>query len=257
MVKIKNAVNNDLKGVFFDYGGVLEDLEYNEKSFHRGVSVLRDILKMHEIEINFDVLVVMLKAGQEEYSSWYKSNDFRELPNEKLWSLFFLKDLCREKSVKDRVYALSDELSSIYEYYLYRRRPVQDVKMVIKTLFHAGYVLALISNTISKTLIPERMKKYCIDMYFSATVLSVNFGFRKPRREIFFAALKKTGLEADNCIYIGDTHSRDIEGSRNAGFRKSVLFKSGLTAEKDRDYNSRFKPDLTLQKLSDLYQILR
>ncbi|MCK5569845.1 MAG: hypothetical protein KAJ15_09020, partial [Spirochaetes bacterium] len=64
MVKIKNAVNNDLKGVFFDYGGVLEDLEYNEKSFHRGVSVLRDILKMHEIEINFDVLVVMLKAGQ-------------------------------------------------------------------------------------------------------------------------------------------------------------------------------------------------
>jgi len=171
--------------------------------------------------------------------------------------LFFLKDLCHEKSVKNRIYNLSDELSSIFEYYLYRRRPVQDVKMVLKSLFHAGYVLSLISNTISKTLIPERMKKFGIDMYFSAIVLSVNSGFRKPRGEIFLAALKKTGLQADNCIYVGDTHSRDIEGSRNAGFRKSVLFKSGLTAEKDKDYKSRLKPDLTLQKLSDLFKLLR
>lgn len=218
MVKIKNAVNNDIKGVFFDYGGVLEDLEYNEQSFHRGVSVLRDILKMHEIEINFDVLVVMLKAGQEEYSSWYKNNNFRELPNEKLWSLFFLKDLCHEKSVKNRIYKLSDELSSIFEYYLYRRRPVQDVKIVLKSLFHAGYVLSLISNTISKTLIPERMKNsgsICISvrLYFLLIQASGNHGGR-----YFWTPLKKQGFR-QIIVYMLVTH---IPGTlKEAGMRAS------------------------------------
>jgi putative hydrolase of the HAD superfamily len=184
-------------------------------------------------------------------------NNYIELSTEEMWTLFYLKDICKEKNIKESVEKISEELSSIYEFYLYRRRQARDLRVVLKTLFYSGYILALVSNTISKTLIPERLKKFDVDNYFSTIVLSVDIGIRKPRVEIFDVALKNTNLSSQDCIYIGDTMSRDVEGSKNAGFLSSILIQSGLTEVKDSDYKGAINPDKRLNLLNELFEILQ
>ena len=83
MIKIKNAVNNTVKGIFFDYGGVLEDLVRSDSTFKKGVSFLQNVLGQKGIDIDPERLAESLKSGQEEYDNWYNQNNYKELPNKK------------------------------------------------------------------------------------------------------------------------------------------------------------------------------
>ena len=157
---------------------------------------------------------------------------------------------------EDKIETLAEDLSSIYEFYLYKRRPPSAMVEVLKTLFQNRYILSLVSNTLSRTLIPERLKKFGVDRYFSTVVLSMDVGMRKPGKEIFEVALKLTGLNPAQCLFIGDKVSRDVEGSRKAGFRYTVLLPSSITDEKDRGYDGEGVPDFTLEKLGDLLPLL-
>lgn len=246
----------DIKGMFFDYGGVIEDLTPDHDKFSKGVGIITGILEKEGIRIKEKELEEALIAGQEEYSNWIEKNNYVELPNERIWTSFFLKKYCSDNRTTALIEARSEELSSIFEYYLFRRRPSRELVKVIKTLFYLGYTLSLISNTMSRILIPERLKKFGIERFFSATVLSMNVGFRKPRPEIFQEALKITGLNPGQCIFIGDTLSRDIVGCRRAGFYRSVLLPSGITAIKDREYRGGATPDYTIKSLNELIPLL-
>jgi putative hydrolase of the HAD superfamily len=256
MIKIKMAQSSGLKGIFFDYGGVLEDLEYGETTVRRGVEVLHALLSEREVHATPGLLFEMLNRGQEEYSRWYLSHDYKELPNEEMWSSFFLKDLCIDPEVNAIVQGISEELSSIFEFYLYKRRPVKEVRTVLKKLFYSGYTLAIVSNTISRTLIPERLSKYGIADFFSKVFLSVKVGVRKPSAEIFQMAIKSMDLDPNGCMFVGDTLSRDVEGARNAGFGSVVLMPSALTDLKDRGYSGEAKPDHTLDALEGMFALL-
>ena len=151
---------------------------------------------------------------------------------------------------------IGENLSSIFEYYLYRHRPRRDLVRVIRTLYQNQYTLAVVSNTISQTLIPERLRRFEIDRYFKTVVLSSVIGYRKPGVEIFAEALRYTGLHAEQCMYIGDTISRDIKGSKDAGFYRAVLLPSGLSSTKDKNYRGKLKPDYAIESLLQIYDVL-
>ena len=255
MINIKPAAINSIKGVFFDYGGVIEDVEYKEEFYIKGIKILKD--ELASLNIKTDDLAEQLKNGIKEYSKWYNKNNYTELPNEEIWVKFFLPEICNsDKSIEAKIREKSEDLSSIFEYYLYFRRPAKGIFEILNTIFNMGYTVALISNTMSQTLIPERLEKLNIKRFFSSIVLSSKVGIRKPRKDIFEIALKETGLTASNCIYIGDTLSRDIEGSKNAGFAKSVLLPSKITDQKDRDYKRNVKPDIIIHFLTEISKIL-
>ncbi len=250
-------MNSDLKGIFFDYGGIIEDITTDEALFRKGVTIIAGLLDEIGLELKADELYGELIQGQKRYESWYRENDYRELPNAKIWTSFFFKEWCQNKDVCEWIELHSEELSSIYEFYLFKRRPPRDMVEVLRKLFQNRYTLAIISNTMSITLIPERLKKFGVDRYFSAIVLSINVGIRKPRSDIFFKALEQTGLTGERCMFVGDTLTRDIEGSKNAGFHKSVLIRSGVTDEKDCYYKGGVMPDHTLRTLSELIDLVK
>jgi putative hydrolase of the HAD superfamily len=246
----------DVKGVFLDYGGVVEDVHFDEIQFRKGVSIISDMIEDAGIRIDPDTLYDTLRSGQRSYDDWYRGNDFQELPNEEIWSSFLLKEHCRDTGIRKTIEERAEELSSIYEFYLYKRRPPKQMLHVLKTLFQNSYILAMVSNTMSKTLIPERLRKFGVDRYFETVVLSVEAGVRKPNGAIFEHAFRQTGLLPEQCVYVGDTLSRDVEGSTRAGFKCSILIHSGLTEMKDKDYRGDAKPDHRLKKLSDLIRLL-
>jgi len=247
---------DDVKGVFLDYGGVIEDIQPDPMLFKKGVAILKEMLEGAGVHIEPDVLVNLLREGQKGYEDWYRHNGFRELPSSEIWCSFLLKGYCRTERVRRKIEAMAEELSSIYEFYQYKRRPPASMLHVLKYLFQNRFVLALVSNTLSRTLIPERLHKFGVERYFTTVVLSMETGVRKPARAIFEHALKQSGMTPMQCVFVGDTMSRDIEGSRKAGFRYTVLIESGITGEKDSGYQGSVSPDHTIEKIEDLLPLL-
>ena len=245
-----------VKGVFLDYGGVIEDLHADEVLFSKGVSILAKMLGRAGVDLEEEVLAASLQAGQSAYETWYRQNGYRELPSAELWTSFFLKGHGLDARSRHAVGEIAESLSSIYEFYLFKRRPPACMVQVLKTLFKNRFVMALVSNTLSRTLIPERLRKFGVERFFTAVVLSADTGVRKPRPAIFEYAFKRTGLEPGQCIFVGDTLSRDIEGAREAGFSSAVLIESGITREKDGEYRGGAVPDFTIEKLEDLVPLL-
>ena len=56
----------------------------------------------------------------------------------------------------------------------------------------------------------------------------------------------------ENCVYVGDTLSRDVIGSKEIGFGKAVYIQSFLSAQKDVGVVSSIQPDVTIQNMDEL-----
>lgn len=53
--------------------------------------------------------------------------------------------------------------------------------------------------------------------YLDYTLISSEIGIRKPDVRIFKYACKQMGFKETECLYVGDSYSRDIVGALNAG----------------------------------------
>ena len=70
---------------------------------------------------------------------------------------------------------------------------------------------------------------------------------------LFRISLRQMQTTAENCVYVGDTISRDIIGAKQAGFGKAVQIVSALSAQKDAATAADAeKPDLVIQNLLDM-----
>ena len=60
-------------------------------------------------------------------------------------------------------------------------------------------------------------------------------------------------VRAEDCVYVGDTISRDIIGAKRAGFAKAVQIGSHLSAEKDAAVkDAAEKPDAVISDIREL-----
>lgn len=246
---------SDIKGILFDYGGVIEDLERDSDLFKRGVVEIKKLLGGWNINIGVEPLIEMLRKGQKKYEKWYEQNNFREPDIVSLWTDFLLFE------IKDRISGIinserADSLSSIYEYYSYKRRVRVNIRSIIGKLYLAGYNLGIISNTMSISLIPERLRMFEISRFFTAITLSIGCGYRKPNPAIFNIALKEMDLKPDQTVLIGDTLSRDIFGGKKAGISRVILLKSRITDEKDSDFSEKVLPDKIINRLDEIFDLL-
>jgi putative hydrolase of the HAD superfamily len=64
---------------------------------------------------------------------------------------------------------------------------------------------------------------------FDAEVFSCMVGCVKPERKIYDDCLRRLGLSAEECLFVGDGGSNELAGARDAGM--STVFVSGVIAE--------------------------
>jgi putative hydrolase of the HAD superfamily len=62
---------------------------------------------------------------------------------------------------------------------------------------------------------------------FDATLVSVDFGRRKPHPAIFHEALRQLGAAAGEALFVGDTPADDVEGALGAGLDAAWLDAKG------------------------------
>ncbi len=245
--------SNSIRAVLFDMGGTLEELHSDEAIRQEATQGLRELLRERGVDpgLSLPDLQSAVSSGLEAYQSWRKGPEI-ELPAERVWSEFILAN---HGLSKQRVAAAAEDLSFFYDTHYHLRSLRPEAPAVLETLKQQGFHLAIISNVVSRRLVPRMLTEYGIAHYFDPVVTSSCLGWRKPNERIFGEALRLMGVPAEACAYVGDTISRDVIGARRAGFALAIQIKSFLTARSDREIG-HVVPDAVIRDLTEVVELV-
>jgi putative hydrolase of the HAD superfamily len=244
---------NPIRAVVFDMGGTLEDLTYDETLRQEATRGLRDVLRRRALDpgLSLPDLRAAVSSGLEAYQAWREQSEV-ELPPERVWTdyIFANHNLSREGLM-----AAADDLALFYETHFYRRSLRPEAPAALEALREKGFRLAIISNTLSRSLVPCKLAEYDIAHYFDPVVTSASLGWRKPNERIFAEAARLLQLPPRACAYVGDTVSRDVIGARRASYGSVLQIKSFLTAKSDWGTGS-VPPDAVIQDLRQITELV-
>lgn len=88
---------------------------------------------------------------------------------------------------------------------------------MLEALKAKGIMIGLISNCFSEEA--AAIRESVLYKYFDAPCLSYELKVRKPEREIFDICLERIGVKADECLYIGDGGSGELEAAEAIGMK--------------------------------------
>ena len=88
---------------------------------------------------------------------------------------------------------------------------------MLRSLQEKDILIGLISNCFSEEAVV--IKNSILYPYFDAVCLSFEEGMQKPDPAIFHRCLEKLKLKPDECLYIGDGGSNELEAARFLGMK--------------------------------------
>ena len=185
-----------------------------------------------------------LDRRYKEYRKWAFEH-LTEAPEEELWTRWLAPEFPVEKIVP-----LAHELTYQFRQSMGRRVMADGCKDVIINLHARGYTLGIINNVITTSEIPDWLAAEDLEQYFKSVLLSSSFGRRKPDPSIYLEAARRAEVAPEKCAYVGDNFSRDVTGTRAAGFGMVIILPD--PAEKDDPVPIDYQPDLVVQSLRDL-----
>ena len=240
-----------LTTVLFDMGGTLEDVWNNAETRANVMEKLQVVLRSHGLEPGCDAEEFDRRvwSGLKAYKAWSEPH-MRELKPEEIWPDYYLRDFDFDR---EKVMAISEELANLWEITFYHRELRPGVREMLQELKDRGYHLGVISNNASLYNVFNVLDEYGIRDYMEDVTVSSVTGYRKPHGELFRISLRQMKAKPEECVYVGDTISRDIIGSKRAGFAKAVKIGSFLAQERDVNLpEDAEKPDVTVKEIRDL-----
>ena len=88
---------------------------------------------------------------------------------------------------------------------------------MLESLKGKGMLIGLISNCFSEEA--EVIKKSILYPYFNASCLSYEEGLQKPDSAIFRRCMERLQVEAEECLYVGDGGSGELEAAQKIGMK--------------------------------------
>jgi putative hydrolase of the HAD superfamily len=242
-----------IRAVVWDMGGTLEEVYYNEAIQQEATRGLRDLLAERGLDpaLDLDGLQAAVLSGIKAYQAWREEREL-ELPPERVWAEYILPNRGLHP---ERLAAAAEELAFFYETHYQVRRLRPEAPAVLQALYEKGLRLAIISNMISRGLVPFKLAEYGIAHYFDPVVTSSAFGWRKPNERIFHEVTRLMGLPPEVCAYVGDTVSRDTIGARRAGYGLAIQIKSFLTTQVDHGTDG-VRPDAIIRDLTEVVDLV-
>jgi len=238
-------MNHDIEAIFLDHG-----------------NTLRVVVKDEEFQAQARQQLATLvgtEKSPEEFCAWlderYKvckqraKESMIEASEKDLWTRCMLPEWPPEK-----IAPLAGKLTRLWRDRDGRRIPRPDTEHVIIELDRRGYRLGIIANTITETEIPDWLDESGLAQYFDAVILSSIYGRRKPGPEIYWEAARRIGVDPARSVYVGDNPSRDILGTRLAGYAMTILLMEPDTLKKEPATGDE-KPELIIHELSELLGI--
>ncbi|MBR2872473.1 MAG: HAD family hydrolase [Lentisphaeria bacterium] len=206
------------KALLFDINGTVCNILTSEDDenlyrvtanylWYRGVKILPGELKKRYLELNRQ----QRKESPETYPEFDVVKIFQVLIEQYRGSVRASHTLAVAAATLFRA-------ASLFRLELYEG--VNEVLSVMKRHYRLGAV----SDGQSLWAAPE-MKMTGLNRFFEFSVVSGDYGFRKPDSRMFELALTRLRLDKSEVIYVGNDMYRDIWGACNAGL-KTIFFKS-------------------------------
>lgn len=236
-------MNTEIEAIFLDIGNTLRILVKDEP--YRA-DARRMIVSLIGTERDPEEFCAELDLRYKEYRKWAFEH-LTEAPEIELWTRWLAPEFPAQRTA-----VLAHELTYQFRQSMGRRVMAEGCVDVITGLHSRGYILGIISNVITTSEIPDWLKAENLTQYFKSVVLSSTFGKRKPHPEMYREAARRAGVAPEKCAYVGDNFSRDVTGTREAGFGKVIIMPDA--AEKDDLIPEEYKPDLVIHNLSDLLE---
>ena len=150
----------------------------------------------------------------------------------------------------------TDQYLNILITQLYRSLCRQNFRLYKDTFwtlneFRKCYRLGIISDAQRLFCNPE-LRTLRIEDYFDATVISSDYGFRKPDPRLFHIALAALNVKPSEAAYIGNKYETDLIGAKEAGLAIAGLINQ--SDEEKRDYIQLHKPDFVADNLNGALQ---
>ena len=206
----------DLRAILFDVNGTLVDIETDEGQdriyrvmsrflTYQGVQLAPEALR----DRYFEIMEQQRQSSQEQFAEFdavaiWKAllpaeSDTASQPDAKLAQLpLFLAELHR---------ALAHKRLELYP----------DVREVLGELGQR-YVLGIVTDAQSAYALPE-LNALGLGGLFACTIVSGDYGYRKPDRRLFEMALKALGVRPQQAIYVGNDMYHDVYGAQQVGMR--------------------------------------
>lgn len=114
-----------------------------------------------------------------------------------------------------------------------------------------GLTLGIVSNTfVPGEVLDRHLAQEGLLGLFPVRVYSCDVGYRKPHAKIFNVALRRTGLQADQTIFVGDSLRADIEGANRMGMISVLKAPEGSSGS---SITARYR----IARLADLESVLK
>ena len=244
-----------IRAVVFDLGGTLH-LCTNDDA--RKLWFARRLIgRLGEYGIALDIEPEALARQLDANAAAYKrvaEDSLRELDPVVIWNDYYL----REQHLGHEALApVAEELSFLYDYerVCNLRRP--HLLECMRALRADGVRMGLISNIISKSIVPHFVAEYGLSEFMECVLTSAGTGIRKPDPAIFRMAEAALGLKPEELAYVGDTLSRDVRGTRAAGWRLAIQIYSPGAARRDAGMAELgYKADYNITDLMEIPGII-
>jgi putative hydrolase of the HAD superfamily len=235
-------MNHNIEAIFLDHGNTLRIVVKDEPFQARAREQLATLVGAQESPEAF------CKRLDERYKVCKQraKETMIEASETELWTRCMLPEWPPEK-----IAPLAGKLTRLWRDRDGRRVARPDTRKVIIELRRRGYRLGIIANTITETEIPDWLEEEGLTQYFDTVILSSILGHRKPGPEIYLEAARRAGVDPAQSAYVGDNPSRDILGTRLAGFGMTIILMEQDTLDKE-PFTGQEKPDLIIHELSDL-----
>ncbi|HSI70117.1 MAG TPA: YjjG family noncanonical pyrimidine nucleotidase [Gillisia sp.] len=205
-MKFKN-----IKHIYFDLDHTLWDFDKNS------ALTFETIFKEEKLEISLPHFLENYVPINDNYWKLYRENQISKeaLRTGRLYDCF----KCMSLDVPEQVIS---NLSNNYIKYLPTHNYLLDDTLEILEYLNEKYRLHIITNGFEEVQ-HTKLTNSGISNFFKTVTTSEEAGVKKPEKEIFLKAMKKSSALPEHSVMIGDNYEADIMGAHRAGMH-SIFF---------------------------------
>jgi HAD superfamily hydrolase (TIGR01549 family) len=228
------------KALCFDLGNTL--IEFGPRQIAHQYELLKGALE----EMLGPCDGAALKAVRDRqivapYSNGYRENDLRECGAE------LIREIYEVEPEDHQVDAL---VEARYQAFMDGVEVTGEVLELLGKL-QTRYRLALLSNYPCGRSIRDGLAKLGLAEFFACIVVSGEVGFVKPHPRPYELMLEGLGLNADQCVYVGDNWLADVQGAKGVGMR-AVLTTQHVPYERFEPKEGDHQPEARIGNLAEL-----
>ena len=124
----------------------------------------------------------------------------------------------------------------------------------LKTLRGRGIKLGLISN--ADVMEVANWEKSPLFGLFDVEMISCRVGMLKPEPEIYISCVERMGIRAEECLFVGDGGSGELEGARAVGMTPVLMSGMIETLYPERALAARDACDLEIRSIPEVLELI-